>query len=76
VESVQCVFYYFGTKASILKISGCFRSFIGAQLFARISSYISSARKKGISVFDATCPLFTYQTIPNHIIDNLYQIAE
>lgn len=59
-----------------LKISGCFRSFTGAQFFARIRSYIGSARKQGISVFDAICSLFTCQTIPNQIIDNLYQVAE
>lgn len=59
-----------------LKISGCFRSLNGAQFFARIRSYIGSARKQGISVFDAIHSLFTCQSIPHNIINNLYQIAE
>jgi hypothetical protein len=59
-----------------LKTSDCFISLTDAQLFARIKSYIGSACKQGISVFDATYSLFTCQTIPNHIINNLYEVAE
>ena len=35
------------------KISGCFRTWKGAQRFARTRSYISTARKQGVNVFEA-----------------------
>ena len=35
------------------KVSGCFRTVAGAERFARIRSYISTARKQGLSVFQA-----------------------
>jgi transposase len=41
------------------KISGCFRTFQGAKNFARIRSYISTARKQGLNILqslkDALC---------------------
>lgn len=40
------------------KISGCFRSKTGAQYFARIRSYIVTARKQELNVFDALINLF------------------
>jgi transposase len=40
------------------KISGCFRSFEGAQIFCRVRSYISTCRKHGISATDALQALF------------------
>ena len=35
------------------KISGCFRTFKGAQVFCRIRSYISTVKKQGYNVLDA-----------------------
>ena len=55
-----------------LKISGCFRSLNGAQYFARIRSYIGTARKQGVNAFEAIRSLFTSNTIPQNLISNLY----
>ena len=41
------------------KISGCFRSFDGAKFFARIRSFIITARKQNVSAFNALKNLFT-----------------
>ena len=45
------------------KISGCFRSFDGAKTFCRIRSYISSAKKHGISPSDALLAVFQGKNI-------------
>ena len=40
------------------KISGCFRSEIGAHFFARLRSYISSARKQGLNILESLKAIF------------------
>lgn len=45
------------------KISGCFRSLHGANMFTRIRSFIATARKQNINVFDALNDLFTDNSI-------------
>lgn len=41
------------------KISGCFRSFEGAQMFCRIRGYLSTCRKHGVQPTDALQCLFS-----------------
>jgi transposase len=40
------------------KIAGCFRTLAGAQHYARISSFISTARKQHRHVFKELCQIF------------------
>lgn len=48
------------------KISGCFRSFAGAQYFCRIRGYISTIKKQGFNVMDAlTGVMVNNPPIPN-----------
>lgn len=45
------------------KISGCFRSLKGAHYFARVRSYIMTARKQNVNTFRALTNLFTDNSI-------------
>ena len=40
------------------KISGCFRSFHGAEVYARIEGYLSSLRKNKFNIFDELSNVF------------------
>ncbi len=48
------------------KISWCFRSFLGAEYFCRIRSYISSMRKQGFGIYKALFSIFSWEVLlPN-----------
>jgi transposase len=40
------------------KVSGCFRSLLGAQIFCRVRGYISTVRKHGLNAFDQLIKCF------------------
>lgn len=41
------------------KVSGCFRSDVGAEAFARLRSYLSTLRKQGVALLGALRTLVT-----------------
>ena len=47
------------------KISGCFRSELGAKYFCRIRSYTSTMKKRGVNVLDAIQSVFWFKPIFN-----------
>ena len=53
------------------KISGCFRSLNGAKFFARIRSYIVTARKQNVNPLQALTNLFMDNTIGYHLTSEL-----
>jgi len=50
------------------KISGCFRSKKGAQYFARIRSFIMSARKQNRKLFEDLVNIFTHNNVWEYIV--------
>jgi len=40
------------------KVSGCFRTFHGAEIYARVEGYVSTLRKNGISIFNELSLVF------------------
>jgi len=53
------------------KISGCFRSINGANIFTRIRSFIVTARKQNVNVFDALNNLFIDNSITYSLTSSL-----
>ena len=53
------------------KISGCFRSKLGAQYFARIRSFIISTRKQGKKVLEELTNIFTLNNVWKNIAHGL-----
>lgn len=43
------------------KVSGCFRSAEGTQIYARIASVITTLKKQSINVFDGLCAVYSGQ---------------
>lgn len=48
------------------KVSGCFRSFEGAKIYARLRSYVSTVKKQGRNVWEALKAIHQHQN-PNYI---------
>lgn len=50
------------------KISGCFRSLSGAQIFCRIRGYISTVNKHGLNIFDSLVKCFDPEFYQQNLI--------
>ena len=46
-----------------LKVSGCFRTTLGACVYARLQAFISTVRKQGLRWFSTLRDLFLYVSI-------------
>ncbi|MEO6190135.1 MAG: transposase [Saprospiraceae bacterium] len=46
-----------------LKVSGCFRSIWGAEVYARIIAFISTLKKNSFNLFDELSRLFSYEKL-------------
>ncbi len=59
-----------------LKVSNCFRSFEGAEIYARISSFVSTARKNNRNVYSELYTTFSGHNFLTgyHTLVNSYQI--
>jgi hypothetical protein len=53
------------------KISGCIRSFQGAQMFCRVRGYLSTCRKQGLSSTEAMTLLFLITTLSKPMLGGI-----
>lgn len=46
------------------KVSGCFRTVLGAEVYARLQAIIATCRKQGRNIFATLRDIFSYQPVP------------
>ncbi len=46
------------------KVSGCFRTVLGAEIYARLQAIIATCRKQGRNIFATLRDIFSYQPVP------------